>query len=113
MEDGARSGTGPGPGGSGAVSETVAGDAMVQIVGAEQIMALFGAEMRHVNPGGGIGGEQVNLRPRARLGERLTQAQDGQGAKQVARVDLNGCIHGRRGSAGFRARPRECDPLAP
>ena len=71
-------------------------------------MALFRAEMRDIDMGGGVGGEQVNLRAGWGGGERFAQAQDGQRAKQVAGVDEDGIGHGVGATLSCFSRLREC-----
>jgi len=63
-------------------------------------VALFGAEMRHVDGGGGIVGQQARDLARLQPRQALAQPKDGQGAEKAGGVD--GEIRGHAGHLGGR-----------
>jgi hypothetical protein len=79
----------------------------VCLEGVEEVMARLGAEMRHVDLRHGVAGQKPRGPARGEACEAFLQAQDGQGAFQPDRVDLDIAVHGagyvarRRGSTGM------------
>lgn len=73
-------------------------------------MALFSAEVGHIDEGSGIGGEQAEDGAGGCGLQRFAKAQDRQGAEEVSGVDI-GHVCVDRGTGGLR--PRECDCVAP
>lgn len=94
----------------GAFCDGVGGDLIVQRGRTDERVALLGAEVRHIDQRRGICSDQAQGLTGDRACEGFAQAQDGQGAKQVAGVNV---LHGHEIGAG-RARvycylARECD----
>ena len=65
---------------------------------AEKGVALFRAEMRHVDGGGGIIGQKAGNLARLQLAQAFAQPKDGQGAEKARGVD--GEIRGHVGHLG-------------
>ncbi len=74
----------------------------------EERVALFRAEMRDIDMGGGVGREQVHLSSGCGRGQGLAQAQDGQGAQQVACIDEDRIGHVGGATLTCFSRLREC-----
>ncbi len=100
---------------SGRAADVVAGRALGIFADVEQIMALFGAEMRNIDMGGGVGGQKRDLSTRRGGGQRLAQAQNRQRAEQITGVDdlrrsgRDG--HGGGASVTRGSRLRDCAAL--
>jgi hypothetical protein len=60
---------------------------------AQEGVALFGAEMRHVDGGGGIIGQQAGDLARLQQLQALAQPEDGQRAEKADGVDGEICGH--------------------
>ena len=92
------------------LSDVIRRGGVIDGVCAQKGVALFHAEVWHIDLCGGVRGQKAQGGAGGRLIQRLAQAQDGQGAEQVSGVDFG---HGAcdRGAAG--AGPRECDQIAP
>lgn len=76
-------------------------------------MAGFGAEMRHVDHGGGIVGQNLKNSAGVQPGQPLARLQHGQGAKQPASIKGFGNIgHGRADTGPGCPCPQGCDQMS-